>query len=488
MSDSSYITTLRQARTIVASRFVPRIINTVTNSASPTLPAGFGLQPTSGNTVDVSINGNLHVSEDLIVDGGIDPIYLQLRPQTQTTSPFNQNGTLWVRTYLDNLNQSQYALNLDDKLVYDTTNQHINNVQFQTLKTTNLNVDYISSSATNQTSSIIVNAHLIPSDSNKFTLGTETRPWSSIYTKELVISPNTIVVLGDDGKKMSISYDINNGTSFITHNEVTVQTVTTSKNVPGVIDPSLISFTGLSFASKINVTEYKNNVGDSLFDMLLNSIYTLDVNVNTTRFNPPDSIPDYSINMINDSLNGKYYIVQNNNKNNEQILLPKIKASLNSTKVDLTSQFSLVSQELVTVTDGDILIIVSSCIPNGDNFDFYFGIQNINFRLPINSVNNTNIIDNSITESKIVNQTISNIKLANKAITLRTLADDVIDLILSKTVDNSTISTISCLCNNIESKVNTLEKYIKLLSNTYYINDTYSGSTITLDNINEIEI
>jgi hypothetical protein len=195
--------------------------------------------------------------------------------------------------------------------------------------------------------------------------------------------------------------------------------------------------------------------------------------------------------MINELLNGKYYIVQNNNKNNEQIFLPKIKASLNSTKTNITSQFSLVSQESVTVTDGDILIIVSSCIPNGNNFDFYFGIQNINFRLPINSVNNTNLIDNSITESKIVNQSVSNTKLANKAITLRTLSDDVLDLILSNkpnNSDNSTISSISCLCNIIESKVNTLEKYIKLLSNTYYINDTFSGSTITLDNINEIEI
>lgn len=503
MSDSSYITNLRQAQTLVGARFVPSIVNNVisfnnnnnnngnNNNGNLSFPSGFSVQSITPNSVLVNITGSVNISENLNVEGGIDPLFLQLKPQTGSNSPFNLKGTLWVRTYFDNQNQPQYSLNLDDKLVYDTTNLHItsiSNLEFQTLKATILNVDSISTSATNQTSTITINAHLVPSATNTFSLGTSQTRWSTIYADKLFVSPNTIIVSGDDGKEMSISYDVTNGTSFITHNEVTVQTVTTSKTIPGIIDPALISFSGLSFASKINLSEYKNNIGDSLINLLLRSIYTLDISVNTTRFSQPDSIPEYNINMINEALNGKYYIVVNNNRNNEQIFLPKIKASLNSTKSILTSKFSLHSEELLSIGDGDILIIVSSCIPNGENFDFYFGIQNINFRLPINSINNSNIIDNSITENKLVNQSISNTKLANKSITLRTLSDDVIDLILNKSIDNSTISSISCLCNNIESKVNTLEKYIKLLSYTYFIKDTYSGSTITLDNINEIEI
>jgi len=493
MSDSSYITKLRESQTLVASRFVPRVINNVVTNNSPSVsfPTGFTFQNTSGNTVDVNINGNLNVTQNLNVDGGIDPVYLQLRPQTGVLSPFSENGTLWVQTYANQ--QNRFTLKLDNNTIYDTTNVHlvdsINTLSFQTIKGETITTDYIST-FTNTKSSIIVNTSLIPAR-NDFTLGDNINYWSSIYTKTLVIRPNTIHVVDDDGNKMSISYDLNKGTSLITTDDITVETVTTSKNMPGQIDPSLLPFSGLTFASKIDITQYKQNVSNSLVNQLINSIYILDKSVITTNIEIPRTIPEYDITKIIEVLNGNYYIVINSNKSTEQISLPKIKASTNFTtstgSLNITSPFTIVSEELVDITDGDILIIYYSYIPNGTEVDIIFGFQNINFRLPINSVSNTNILDNTLTTSKLKDGSITNNKLSSGSVSLRTLSDDVINYINNNVSDNNQISTIVSLYNDLENKFNKIEKYIKILSNTYYIKDTISDTTITLENIDEID-
>ena len=494
MSDSSYITKLRESQTLVASRFVPRVINNVVTNNSPSVsfPTGFTFQNTTGNTVDVNINGNLNVTQNLNVDGGIDPIYLQLRPQTGTTSPFTENGTLWVQTYADQ--QNRFTLKLDNNTIYDTTNVHlvesINTLPFQTIKSETIATDYIST-FTNTKSSIIVNTSLIPAR-NDFTLGNNTNYWSSIYTKTLVIRPNTIHVVDDDGNKMSISYDLNKGTSLITKDDVTVETVTTSKNMPGQIDPSLLPFSGLSFASKIDITQYKQNVSNSLVNQLIRSIYTLDKSVITTNFEIPKTIPECNMSKIIEVLNGNYYIVINSNKSTEQISLPKIKASTNFTtttgSINITSPFTVISEEVVNITDGDILIIYYSYVPNGTDIDIIFGFQNINFRLPINSVSNTNILDNTLTTSKLKDGSITDNKLSSGSVSLRTLSNEVLNYINGNIRDNNQLSTIVCLCNDLENKFNKIEKYIKILSNTYYIKDTISDTTITLENIDEIDL
>jgi hypothetical protein len=284
---------------------------------------------------------------------------------------------------------------------------------------------------------------------------------------------------------MCISYNVQKGTSFITTNDnITIETVTTSKNIPGQIDPSLLPFSGLSFASKINITEYKNNVGDSLVNLLLHGIYTLNKEVITSPFNQPTNNVEHNINKIIGQLNGNYYVVLNSNKNIEQIKLPKIKASTNfsasnTSALNITSPFTIQSEELLDITDGDVLIIYYSYIPNGSEFDIIFGFQNINFRLPINSVNNNNIIDNTITNNKLTNESIS----------LRTLSNEVLSYINNNnnTNDNSQISSLVSLAKDLENKFNKVEKYIKLLSLTYFIKDTLTDTNITLDNINDID-
>lgn len=506
MSDSSYITKLRESQTLVASRFVPRVINNVVTNNSPSvlLPTGFTFQNILGNTVDVNINGNLNVTQNLNVDGGIDPIYLQLRPQTGTTLPFTEKGTLWVQTYTESPNR--YTLKLDNNTIYDTTNTHlgsINTIQFTTINSTNIITNNITHSLTNNSKNITVTGHLIPTidaqnedgsriDGGGFNLGSDQSWWDTIYVRDVVQATGTTYIVGENGKQMKITYDIDKGTSLITKDNVTVETVTTSRNIPGQIDPSLLPFSGLAFASKINITEYKNNVSNSLVNQLLYSIYTLDKTIITTNFEIPTNNPECNITKITELLNGNYYVVINSNKSTEQIKLPKIKASTNfatsSGALNITSPFTIVSEELVNITDGDILIIYYSYIPNGTEIDIIFGFQNINFRLPINSVDNTNILDNTLTSTKLKDNIITNNKIANASISLRTLSDEVINYINANTRDNNQISSIVCICNDLENKFNKIEKYIKILSNTYYIKDTLSDTTITLDNIDQIDL
>ena len=503
MPDSSYITKLQEAQTLVASRFVPRIVSPPPIPNTFTLPNGFSILKTSDNTVDVNINGNLNVAENLSVNGGIDPIYLQLRPQSNTISPFSQNGTLWVQQYKDNINIDQFKLKLNNNTIYDTTNAHlknsINNIKFETLKTNRIAVDFIDATTTNTSGNIEISANLIPPTGSNLSLGTENNKWDTVWANklnaiDLTISPNTINVLDENGNKMSISYDVIKGASYITTGDVTVQAVTTSKYIPGQIDPSLLPFSGLNFASKINITEYRNNVGNSLYNQLLHSIYTLNKEVITSPFYEPNYNVEHNINKIIGQLNGNYYVVINSNKQTEQVLLPRIKANTDfnirntSSSVNITSKFSIISEELVDITDGDILVIYYSYVPNGEDFDIIFGIQIINFRLPINSVINNNIVDNTITSAKLKDQTITNSKLAPASISLRNLSDEVINYITSNTRDNNQISTITCLCNNLENKVGILDRFIRILSETYYIKDTVTDTILTLDNINDIDI
>lgn len=492
MSDSSYITKLREARTLVASKRQPPIVNNTVIHNSFSLPNGFNIYPTSDNTVNVDINGNL------AVNGTINPKYLQLEPQLElqlNKNVFLNGGSIWVKTYADELNNKQFSLNFDNKVIFDTTNLHLKSIEqfsFKSLLSNTINVDYISTTSANLTSNIIVNANLLPSINNNFSLGSHQNQWSSIWAKELNINNNTINIFDNDGKKMSISYDVNKGASFITtDDEITVETVTTSKFIPGVIDPSLLPFSGLSFASKINITEYKKTVGNSLLTQLLHSVYTLNREVLTNYFESPDFIVEHYINKIIGQLNGIYYVVINSNKNVEQVLLPKIRASTNfnetnKSNLNITSLFRVESEELIEISDGDILIIYYSYIPNGDKFDIIFGFQNINFRLPFNSVNNNNIVDNTITSNKLKDLTISNNKIGDGSVSLRTLSDEVIKYI--NRGDGNEISSIVCLCDKLENKINKIEKYIKLLSNTYYIEDISSNKSITFDNIDEFNI
>lgn len=488
MSDSSYITKLREARTLVASKYRPPVntfINTTISNNNPfKLPNGFSINPTSDSTVDVNIDGNLNISD------GVTTSYLKLEPQLNSAPRLSSTGTLWFLTYKDAQNHNQYALKVDNYTIYDTTNIHlvdsINKLHFQTLKSGTLNVDYISTFQ-NTTSTIIVNANLLPSIASAFTLGSETNYWSSIYTQSLVIRPNTIHIVGDDGEKMSISYDINKGTSIITTKDAVVESITTSKYMPGKIDANYLPFDGLTFASKVDLCEYKMDVSNSLLDQLIYSIYTLDRGIIKNSFEIPKYVVEHIIDKIIEQLSGNYYVVINTDQCVEPIILPKIKASTNystnSSSFKITSVFSLVSEEVVNLTDGDILILYYSLVPDGDNFDIVFGFQNVNFRLPINSIRDNNILNNTISGPKIKSETITNRNLASSSVSLRTLSDDVLNYIKQS---GSNVSSIVCLCDNLENKLNKIEKYVRLLSDTYFIKDITTDKLITLDNIDDI--
>jgi hypothetical protein len=266
-----------------------------------------------------------------------------------------------------------------------------------------------------------------------------------------------------------------------------VESITTSKYMPGKIDANYLPFDGLTFASKVDLCEYKMDVSKSLLDQLIYSIYTLDRGIIKNSFEIPTYIVEHIIDKIIEQLSGNYYVVINTDQCVEPIILPKIKASTNystnNSSFKITSVFSLVSEEVVNLTDGDILILYYSLVPDGDNFDIVFGFQNVNFRLPINSIRDNNILNNTISGPKIKSETITNRNLASSSVSLRTLSDDVLNYIKQS---GSNVSSIVCLCDNLENKLNKIEKYVRLLSDTYFIKDITTDKLITLDNIDDI--
>ena len=485
MSDASYITNLNQARTLVGSRFIPRVNIPITEYkvASP-FPNGFVIEQLSQNQVNVRIDGNVHVSQDMVVEGGINSGYVQLRPLQTSIPPSEQSGTLWIKE--DTSQQIPiYSLMMDGNEVFNAS--PYNGVVFGNVA---MNTMY---SLTNQ---INVNTNLIPSIDGYdgkagYDLGSKDYFWSTIFVRDMVIAPNTITVMGRNNTKIQIRYDTSTGKSFVKTDGYEVESVTTSKIIPGQIDASLLPFTGLTFASKMNIERYIDNVSDSLLDQLIHTVYTLDKEVVNAPVSNPRILLECETAKLIKNITGNYYIVVTSSGEKTNIKLPRIIANTNLIKESktitlVTSPFTLLSEETVEVTDGDILIYYHTYVPsrtNAGTFDIIFGIQNINFRLPINSVSNSNILNNTITASKLENRTITNDKLSSGSIDVRTLSSDVLNLIATSTGDNVGIST---MIGGLQTKINRLEKYISLLSCTYSITDTETGENVTYDTIDQV--
>ena len=284
---------------------------------------------------------------------------------------------------------------------------------------------------------ILCNADIIPNKDSYFNdtglnLGNKNAWWNSAYIRDLHISPYTIRVIGDNGQQMAISYDVNTGSSSITTSEFTVQSVTTSAAFPGQIDASLLPFTGLTFASKINIAQYIAATGNnSLLDQMYSLIYTMNYSVVTAPYPRPLYITNYPIVQLINNIAGAYYVVDNTPEN-ITVKLPKIRATTFLNVPDKTSNdtlrstFTVISEDFAQIANGDILILVTNFQPNitdPTKFDIIFGWQEVNFQVPINGVSNQNIIDNSITTNKIADLSITNPKLAANAVSTSKIQD-----------------------------------------------------------------
>ncbi len=302
------------------------------------------------------------------------------------------------------------------------------------------------------TNTIVSNSDIIPNRDSFFNdsglnLGNEKAWWNKAYIRDLHISPYTIRVIGDDGKEMAISYDVNTGSSSITTSDFTVQSVTTSASFPGQIDASLLPFTGLTFASKINIADYIASTGNnSMLDQMYSLIYTMNYTVVTAPYPRPLYIVNYPIVQLINNIAGAYYVVDNT-PNNITVKLPKIRATTYLNVPDKTSSdtlrstFTVISEELAQISNGDILILVSNFQPNTADptkFDIIFGWQEVAFQVPINGVSNQNIIDNSITSNKLADGSVTNPKLAANAVTTSKISDF---SITSAKIQNNAVTT-----------------------------------------------
>jgi hypothetical protein len=299
---------------------------------------------------------------------------------------------------------------------------------------------------------IVTNSDIIPNRDSFFNdsglnLGNEKAWWNRAYIRDLHISPYTIRVIGDDGKEMAISYDVNTGSSSITTSDFTVQSVTTSAAFPGQIDASLLPFTGLTFASKINIADYIAATGNnSMLDQMYSLIYTMNYTVISAPYPRPLYIVNSPIVQLINNIAGAYYVVDNT-PNNITVKLPKIRATTylnipDKTSSDtLRSTFTVISEELAQISNGDILILVSNFQPNvadPTKFDIIFGWQEVAFQVPINGVSNQNIIDNSITFNKLADGSVTNPKIAANAVTTAKISDF---SITSAKIQNNAVTT-----------------------------------------------
>lgn len=322
---------------------------------------------------------------------------------------------------------------------------------------------------------ILSNSDIIPNTNSYYkdsglNLGNENAWWNRAYIRDLHISPYTIRVVGDDGQQMAISYDVATGGSTITTTDFTVQSVTTSAAFPGQIDASLLPFTGLTFASKINIAQYIAATGNnSMLDQMYSLIYTMNYSVVTSPYPRPLYITNYPIVQLINNIAGAYYVVDNTPEN-ITVKLPKIRATTflnvpDKTSTDsLRSTFTVISEDFAQIANGDILILVTNFQPNiadPTKFDIIFGWQEVNFQVPINGVSNQNIIDNSITSSKIADLNITNPKLSSNSVSTSKIQDFSVTntKILNNAVTTSKIADFSIVSSKIVDGAVTTNKF-----------------------------
>jgi hypothetical protein len=150
--------------------------------------SNFIYNPNSGAT------GEVYIAGKLTVNGGIDPLYLQLTPQATNPLP-GVTGTLWYNSATNKLNVDNATMGaygptgtfqLSDGYggltgftgLYYTSNY----------STTSNNVIYTSNSA------VVIAGDFLPSVSNTYSLGTTGTTW-----KSLAVGPDTITIVGATG-------------------------------------------------------------------------------------------------------------------------------------------------------------------------------------------------------------------------------------------------------------------------------------------------
>jgi len=369
-------------------------------------------------------------------------------------------------------------------------------------------------------------------------LGSSESYWKSIYVNELNFISNTMYVTDPKTRKtMKITNDPNTLQTFITNDNITVKTITTSQNIPNVIDPEYLPFTGMNFMSNFNPYTYSQvptfdidgnpSFGYQTIYLLQTLNYDQITQIDLTNLKP-------KTNTIFQKLSGAYYLVKDIPSNIDfvELDIPNIEAttdliSLNKSLAgNVTSSYTIKDSKLTELRNNDMIMLTLSLykdtITNAIKILAQWNV--VNFRVPINGINTSNIEDNAITNSKLVSGCVSYDKLdttvqgkidvidsyTNRISELETktttIGFDVLDIqsgmtgitnsIIQNSEDINTLTTqlsesllklskANSYINNLENRVLALEEFVNIFLKTnvidYYASDVPVEGEVPLE-------
>lgn len=260
-----------------------------------------------------------------------------------------------------------------------------------------------------------------------YDLGNRNAFWKTLYAREIYMSRNTLYVIDEDtNDQMSVKYDPKTLASTISNADISVKAVTTSTNIPGQIDPSLMPFTGMNFIGKFNADAYVNAVSSDFDIQTLHLIYTGTYDSLVSPFTPTENSIINTAKLFS-TLPGSYYTVSGMT-DTQNLTFSKLRASTDlsnlskTTEGAITSLFEKVSTETLTVSNNDILILSAALETLNDIIYINFQWSQVQFKVPISGVTTQNLEDNAITTPKITANAITSTKIAANAITAEKLS------------------------------------------------------------------
>lgn len=329
-------------------------------------------------------------------------------------------------------------------------------------------------------------------ESSGYSLGNNQAYWNNLFVRDIhTINGSMYVKEPATNQIMAITYNPNTLQATISNNQATVQTVTTSLNIPTQIDASLIPFSGFTYVGRFNPDTYINSVNSSFDMQTLHLIYNTTYNIITSpvTFNAP---PSTRTNAVFQTLAGIYYVVAGLGEGiTRNITFNTLRARTSLYTYDKTqagiilSEFTSSGSKTISLADNDIIVLSVGIEPNDvGTTDIVFDWTLMQFRVPINGVTTANIVDGAITNNKLALNSVSYLnlqynsvgtvhlqnlavitdKIAENAVTLTKLSPEVQELLYrgsTGTASESSVATVLASLNALTNNVNTLQNTIQ---------------------------
>lgn len=299
-------------------------------------------------------------------------------------------------------------------------------------------------------------------------LGSEEVYWNTVYAKEIKMSKNTMYVVDPATKEeMSIKYNPATLEATISNGSYTVTGVTTSQIIPGQIDANLLPFNGFSFVGKFNPESYARTA-NSFSDQTLYMTYNMTYDEITEPFPIPSVAPVITTNYLYQRLGGIYYTIDGiTDSNGINLTFSKLTATTDLTDYDrdsvgiITSPFTESKVETFNLKNNAMLIFTVALEPNPlvrGNIDISLYWTQIEFKVPLNGITTSNIVNDAITNLKLADLSVATRNLQNASVTTDKIAPYAINnfnlnnnVITTRTIQNASVTSEKLAISAVKS-------------------------------------